>query len=42
MQGGWSNVIGQVGVAGVGGEQTLQDTNAAVRAFHSVKVKVEP
>ena len=40
--GGWGNVIGQVGVTGIGGEQTLEDTNAAARGFYSVKVKVEP
>lgn len=40
--GGWSNVIGQVSVAGTGATQTMQDTNAASRAFYSVKVTVEP
>ncbi len=40
--GGWSNVVGQVSVPGAGGGQTMQDTNAAARAFYSVKVTVEP
>ena len=40
--GGWSNVLGQVGIQGVGGQQAMQDTNAAARAFYSVKVTVTP
>jgi len=40
--GGWSNVVGQVEIGGIGGTQTLQDTNAALRAFYSVKVTVAP
>jgi hypothetical protein len=40
--GGWSNVAGQVGVVGIGGGQSLQDTNTAVRAFYNVKVTVTP
>ena len=40
--GGWSNVVGQVSVAGGGGSQTLQDTNAASRAFYRVNVTVSP
>jgi hypothetical protein len=38
----WSNVVGQVAVPGIGGGQTMQDTNTASRAFYSVKVTVEP
>ena len=40
--GAWSNVVGQVGVAGGGGQQNMQDTNAALRAFYSVKVTLTP
>ena len=40
--GGWSNVLGQVGIQGVGGQQAMQDTNAATRAFYSVNVTVTP
>jgi hypothetical protein len=40
--GGWSNVVGQVGVPGGGGSRTMQDTNAAARAFYRVNVTVEP
>jgi len=40
--GGWSNVVGQSSVAGIGGEQTLQDTNAAERAFYRIRVTVTP
>jgi len=40
--GGWSNVVGQVSEPGAGGSQTMQDTNAAARAFYTVKVTVEP
>jgi len=40
--GGWSNVVGQVAVPGLGGRQTMQDTNAAPRTFYSVKVMVTP
>jgi hypothetical protein len=41
--GGWSNVAGQVAVQyGTAGEKTMQDTNAATRAFYSVKVTVTP
>jgi hypothetical protein len=40
--GGWSNVSGQIGVEGIGGGQTLQDTNTMARAFYSVKVTVMP
>jgi hypothetical protein len=41
--GGWSNVVGQVAVQyGTAGEKTMQDTNAAARAFYSVKVTVTP
>ena len=40
--GGWSNVAGQVGIAGVGGGQAMHDTNAAARTFYSVKVTVTP
>lgn len=39
-EGGWSNVTGQVGIVGVGGTQTLQDTNAAGRAFYTIHVSV--
>jgi hypothetical protein len=35
-------VVGQVSVPGAGGNQTMQDTNAATRAFYSVKVTVTP
>ena len=40
--GGWSNVVGQVGIAGVGGGQSMQDINTSARAFYSVKVTVAP
>jgi len=40
--GGWSNVVGQAGIAGIGGGQALRDTNTAARAFYQVKVTVEP
>jgi len=40
--GGWSNVVGQVSMPGAGGGQTMQDTNAAARAFYRVEVTVEP
>ncbi|MDI6774454.1 MAG: hypothetical protein QME60_03530 [Verrucomicrobiota bacterium] len=40
--GGWSNVAGQVGVPGIGGDQTMRDTNSAARAFYRVKVTVTP
>jgi hypothetical protein len=40
--GAWSNVVGQVGIQGVGGQQAMQDTNAATRAFYSVNVTVTP
>jgi hypothetical protein len=39
--GGWSNVVGQVSVAGTGGRQTMQDTNTAARAFYRVEVKLK-
>lgn len=42
MAGGWSNVVGQVGVLGGGGSQALQDTNVAAQKFYSVKVTVTP
>jgi hypothetical protein len=41
-EGGWSNVVGQVAVPGIGGGQTLEDTNTAARAFYAVRVSVEP
>jgi len=41
-EGGWSNVAGQVHIQGIGGEQTLGDTNAATSAFYSVEVSVQP
>lgn len=40
--GGWSNVTGQVSVAGTGASQTMQDTNTAARAFYRVNVTVTP
>jgi len=40
--GGWSNVVGQVSMPGAGGGQTMQDTNAAARAFYTVGVEVTP
>jgi len=40
--GGWGNVVGQVSVPGIGGDQTMQDTNTAARAFYTVQVSVEP
>ena len=41
--GDWSNVVGQVAVSyGTAGEKTMQDTNAAARAFYSVNVTVGP
>lgn len=40
--GGWSNVVGQISVPGTGGNQTMQDTNAAARTFYSVEVTVGP
>jgi hypothetical protein len=40
--GSWSNVVGQAGVPGAGGNQTMQDTNTTARTFYSVKVTVEP
>lgn len=40
--GGWSNVVGHVAVPGIGGVQTMRDTNTAARAFYSVKVTVTP
>lgn len=43
MQGGWSNVVGQVSVQyGSAGEMMLQDTNAAACIFYSVEATVEP
>lgn len=42
MGGGWSNVVGQTGVPGTGGDQTMPDTNTASEAFYGVKVSVEP
>jgi hypothetical protein len=43
MDGGWSNVAGQVALQyGTAGEKTMQDTNAAARAFYSVNVTVTP
>jgi hypothetical protein len=41
-EGEWVPVAGQSGVEGLGGEQTLQDTNAAVKAFYSVEVSLSP
>jgi hypothetical protein len=38
----WDSVVGQVAVPGIGGGQTMQDTNTAARAFYRVKVTVEP
>jgi hypothetical protein len=41
--GGWSNVAGQVAVSyGTAGGKTMQDTNAALRAFYRVNVTVGP
>ena len=40
--GGWGNVLGQVCVTGVGGAQTLQDTNSGAQACYSVRVTVAP
>ncbi len=41
--GSWSNVVGKVAVSyGTAGQKTMQDTNKAVQAFYSVKVKVKP
>ena len=43
VAGDWSNVVGQVAVQyGTAGEKTMQDTNAATRAFYSVSVTVTP
>ena len=42
MAGSWSNVVGQVGVPGIGGEQTLTDEESASTMFYSVEVKVSP
>lgn len=43
MQGGWSNVAGQVSVQyGSAGDKTMQDTNVAARAFYTVEVTVAP
>ena len=43
MDGGWSNVAGEVFVQyGTGGEKTMQDTNTAERVFYRVEVTVEP
>lgn len=39
-EGNWSNVVGQVGVPGVGGGGALQDPNGAVRVFYRVEVTV--
>lgn len=41
-EGGWSNVAGQVSVAGEGGRQTMRDTNTVPRAFYRVKVTTTP
>ena len=41
-EGGWAKVAGQVGIAGIGGEQSMQDTNTAARAFFRVRVTVAP
>lgn len=38
----WSNVVGQIGVPGGGGSQSMQTTNGAVQIFYSVKVSVAP
>ncbi len=40
--GGWSNVVGQIAVPGIGGEQTLTDEEGAATMFYSVEVKVSP
>ena len=42
LDGGWSEVPGQAGVPGDGGEQALQDTNQPGRTFYSVRVTVGP
>jgi len=40
--GDWRNVAGQVAVPGMGGNQTIQDTNMASQAFYKVRVTVTP
>jgi hypothetical protein len=40
--GTWGDVSGQTGVHGVGGEQALQDTEAAPQMFYRVRVSVSP
>jgi hypothetical protein len=40
--GGWSNVAGQVSVVGVGGAQTMQDTNTAAWVFYRIRVTLTP
>ena len=42
QSGGWSNVVGQVGIPGTGGQNTLEDTNTALRMFYTVEVTVSP
>ncbi len=40
--GEWNPVVGQVGIPGIGGEQTLTDEESASTMFYSVEVKVSP
>lgn len=40
--GSWIDVVGPVATPGRGGIETLKDTNAAPRAFYSVRVTVTP
>jgi hypothetical protein len=40
--GGWSNVVGQVHVPGIGGAQTLTDAESVSTMFYSVNVTVTP
>lgn len=40
--GGWNNVVGQVSIPGIGGEQTLTDEEGAATMFYRVEVKVSP
>jgi hypothetical protein len=39
---GWSDVAGQAGVPGTGGEHMLHDTNTWARMFYTVEVTVTP
>jgi hypothetical protein len=42
LTGSWTNVTGQTGIQGVGGLDSLHETEAADRQFYRIEVKMTP